>query len=135
MSSGQTQPKEKTTHHNILLRPWEVIAADIFQLNNKNYLCIVDYHSKFLVIKRMKGLSAKSLIAAVKIIFVEYSIPHRLMSDAGGNFISEKFKKFCNSLNVEQAVSLSYHHQNNRQVEACIKFIKHTIKEMLRLWW
>ena len=51
------------------------------------------------------------------------------MSDAGGNFISEKFKSFSNSLNVEQAVSLSYHHQSNRQVEACIKFIKHTIKK------
>ena len=50
------------------------------------------------------------------------------MSDAGGNFISEKIKNFCNSLNVEQAVSSSYHNQSNRQVEACIKFIKHTIK-------
>ena len=77
---------------------------DVFQLNNKIYLCIVDYHSKFLVIKRMEGLSAVSLIVTVKIIFVEYSIPHRLMSDAGGNFISEKFKNFCNSLNIKQAV-------------------------------
>ena len=90
----QTQPREKTIHHDIPLRPWDMIGADVFQLNNKNYLCIVDYHSTFLVIKRMEGLSAESLIAAVKIIFAEYSIPCRLMSDAGGNFISEKFKKF-----------------------------------------
>ena len=51
------------------MQPWDVIGADVFHLNNKNYLCIVDYHSKFLVIKRMEGLSAESLIAAVKIIF------------------------------------------------------------------
>ena len=51
------------------------------------------------------------------------------MSDAGGNFISERFKNFHNSLNVEQAVSSLYHHQSNRQVEACIKFIKCTIKK------
>ena len=76
----------------------------------------------------MEGLSAESLIAAVKIICVEYGIHHRLISDAGSNFISEKFKHFCNSLNFEQAVSSSYHHQSNRQVEAYIKFIKHTIK-------
>ena len=82
----QTQPKEKTTHE-ILLRPWEVLGADVFQLNNKNYLCIVDYHSKFPVIKRREGLSAESLIATVKIIFAEYGIPCRLMSDAGGNII------------------------------------------------
>ena len=68
----QTQPKEKNIHHDIPMRPWEVIGADVFQLNNNNYLCIVDYHSKFLVIKRMVGLSAGILIGAVKIIFAEY---------------------------------------------------------------
>ena len=51
------------------------------------------------------------------------------MSYAGSNFVSEKFRSFCSSLNIEQAVSSSYHHQSNRQVEACIKFIKCTIKK------
>ena len=51
------------------------------------------------------------------------------MSDASINFISEKLKKFCNSLIIEQSVSSLYHHQSNRQVEACIKFIKCTIKK------
>ena len=78
----QMHPKEKIIHHNIPLRPWEVLGADIFQLNNKNYLCIVDYHSKFPVIKRMEGLSVENLIATVKIIFAKYGIPCRLMSDA-----------------------------------------------------
>ena len=36
---------------------------------------------------------------------------------------------FCNSINVEQAVSLAYHHQSNGQVKACIKFIKCTFKK------
>ena len=31
-------------------------------------------------------------------------------------------------MNMEQLTLPSYHHQSNRQVEACIKFIKHTIK-------
>ena len=124
----QTQTKEKTIHHDIPLSPWEVLGVDIFQLNNKNYLCVVDYHSKFLVIKRMEGLSAESLIATVKIIFDEYCILHRLMSDASSNFISERFKNFCNSLNIDQAVSSWCHHQSNGQVEASMKFIKCTIK-------
>ena len=123
------QPKEKTIHYDIPMRPWDVIGMDVFQLSNKNYICIVDYHSKFLAIKRMEQLSAESLIAAVKIVFAEYGIPHRIMSDAGSNFVSEKFENFCNSLNIEQAVSSLYHHQSNRQVEPCIKLIKYTIKK------
>ena len=103
----QTQPKEKTINHNIPLRPWEVIGADVFQLNSKNYLCNIDYRSKFLVIKRMEGLSAESLIAAVKIIFAEYGIPCRLMSDAGGNLISE-FKNSKISV-TDSMLSKQYH--------------------------
>ena len=34
-------------------------------------------------------------------------------------------------MNTEQAVSSSYLHQNNEQVEACIKFIKWTIKKCI----
>ena len=69
------QLKEKIIHHNIPLRPWEVVGAGIFHFNNKNYLCIVDYNSKFPVVKRLEGLSAESLINTVKIIFARYGIP------------------------------------------------------------
>ena len=114
-------------HHDILVRPWDIIGADMFTLNNKQYLCIVDYHSKFPIIKKIKDLSADSLILTCKIIFAEYGI--LIMSDSGGNFVSDKFKTFCKILNIEQAFLSSYHHQSNRQVEACIKFVKPTLKK------
>ena len=120
----QMQPKEKIIHHDIPLRPWEVLGADIFHFNNKNYLCLIDYHSKFPIIKRLEGLSAENLITTTKVIFAEYGIPCRLMSDAATNFVSDKFWQFCKTINVEQAISLAYHYQSKGQVKACIKFIK-----------
>ena len=128
------QAKEKTIHHNIPIRLWEVLGTDVFHFNNKNYLCVVDYHSKFPVVKRLEGLSTESPIATIKVIFTEYSIPCRLMPDTGMNFVSDKFQKFSNSINVEQAVLLVYHHQSNRLVKACIKFVKHTFKKMCQFW-
>ena len=74
----QMHSKEMIIHHDILLRPWKVLGMDIFHLNNKNYLCTIDYHSKFPVLKRMEGLSAGSLITTIKVIFAEYGIPHTL---------------------------------------------------------
>ena len=68
------QRKEKTIHQDIPMRPWDVIGAYMFQLNNKNCLCIVDYHSRFPVKKEWKGCQ-QSLIAAIKIKFEEYGIP------------------------------------------------------------
>ena len=77
----------------------------------------------------MERLSADSLISAFKVVFSEYGIPKRIMSDVGGNFILGKLSNFCNSLNTDQAISSSYHHQSNRQLKACIKFIKCTMKK------
>ena len=104
-------------------KPLKIVAADMFTLHYINYLCIVDYHSKFPVIKITGDLSADSLILKCKIIFAEFGIPKKIISDSGGNFISDKFKKFNRSLNTEQAFSSSYNHQSNRQVEACMKLI------------
>ena len=116
-------------HHDIPVRPWDVIGADMFTLTNKHYLYIVDYHRKFLIVKKTEDLSTDRLILTCKIIFAEYGIPKKLMSDSGGNFISDKFKTFCKSLNIEQAFSSLYLQQSNRQVEAHIKFVKHTLKK------
>ena len=59
-------------------------------------------------------LSVEHLINAVSAICAGYGIPHKLMSDAGTNFVSENFRCFYRSTNVEQAVSLAYHQQSNR---------------------
>ena len=120
----QTKPKEKIIHHEIPVKPWEMVGADTFTLHNKNYICTVDYHSKFPVIKKMEEISADSQILMWKFIFLEYSLSKKIMSDSGGYFILDKFKTFCRSLNIKKAFLSSYHHQNNGQVKACIKWIK-----------
>ena len=101
----------------------------MFTLNNKNYLCIVDCHSKFPVVKKAEDLSTDSFKLACKIIFSGCGLPKKIMSDAGGSFVSDKFKLLCKNLSIEQATLSSYHHQSNGQGEACIKFIKCTIKK------
>ena len=97
--------------------------------NTETYLCVVDYHSKFPVVKQIDGLTTESLIKMCKIIFTEYGFPRRIKSDAGTNFVSKKFKAFYRHLNIHQAISLAYNHQSNGQAEAWVNFIKHTVKK------
>ena len=47
----------------------------------------------------MDQLSVESLTLAGKVIFAEYRLPKKIMSDIGGNFVSEKFKEFSRNLN------------------------------------
>ena len=58
----QTQHKDKIIHHDILAKPCTIVGADTFTLNNKHYLCVVDYHSKFPVITKLEDSSADNLI-------------------------------------------------------------------------
>ena len=69
MEYQQTKPCEKIIPHEMLHKPWEVVGANIFTVKNNLLLCIVDYYSKFPVIKKTDGLSAGGLIRAVKIGF------------------------------------------------------------------
>ena len=89
----QTQPKEKIVHHYIPIRPWDVVGADMFQLNNKYYLCIVDYHSKFPVIKKMEGLSADSLISAFQFVFFRVWHTQKANVRSWWQFYFRKIKK------------------------------------------
>ena len=73
------------------------------------------------------------MVKAPKIVFTKFVLPKKMISDAGMSFISETFRHFHRQMNIEQAITLSYHHQSNRQVKACIKFIECTNKNALIL--
>ena len=49
----------------------ETVDTDVFSVNNKNSLCILDCHSKILVII-ISGFKSNELINTCKIIFLEY---------------------------------------------------------------
>ena len=55
----------------------------------------------------------------------------KIMSDAGGNFVSKLFNETCTKLNIQQVVSSSYNHQSNGELEACIKFLKCMLKKCI----
>ena len=54
----QTQPWEKALNYEVPCRPREVVGGDVFVINNKTLLCVVDYHSKFPIVKKVKNLLA-----------------------------------------------------------------------------
>ena len=54
------KPKEERMHHKIPGKPWKVAGADMFTLHNKDYLCIVDYNSKFPIIKKTGDLGERA---------------------------------------------------------------------------
>ena len=71
-------PHALISRHNLRIKqchmmpgiPWESVRADIGSINKKHYLCIVDYQSKFPVIKQVEDLSPDNLIKHVRLCSV-----------------------------------------------------------------
>ena len=59
-----------------IINGWS-IATDIFTLTKTNYICIVDHHTTFLIVRRTEGLAADDLIRSCKIIFLGYGLPKK----------------------------------------------------------
>ena len=76
-------------------RPWEKIGADIFHFKESNYLMIVDYYSRFPVIRPLTDMKASTVSAQFTSVLSEYGIPSIILTDFGSQFVSESFKKSC----------------------------------------
>ena len=82
-----------------------MVGTDVFMIKGKNLLCSVDYHSKFPIIKKVKSLSAGNLVEATKLIFVEYGLLKKIVSDVGTNCTAETFNDFCSKMNIMQTIT------------------------------
>ena len=61
--------RENNFNMRYLVYHGNLLAQDMFCLYNKYYLSIVDYDSKFPIIKKTEDFSADSLILVCEIIF------------------------------------------------------------------
>ena len=108
-----TETQEKALHHEIPCRPWKVVDGGVFMINGKTLLCIVDYQSKFPVVKKVNSLSADDPLQMTKLIFGENGLPKNTVPDVATNLTADILKAFCRRMNIQQTLTSSYHHQSS----------------------
>ena len=64
-----------------------MVGAYTFTIKNNKLLCIVDYYSKFPVMKKENALSVDNLIREAKIVFTEFGLSKRIVPDTGTNLL------------------------------------------------
>ena len=120
-----SQTKEVMHSHSVPKGPWMKLGIDLFEHNKKQYLLIVDYFSKFPIIRKLQGLSTGYVISELKGIFGENGIPETVISDGGPQFRSE-FKEFARQWGFEHIQSSPHHHQSNGEA-GIVRTIKDTL--------
>ena len=126
------QPRESMRSYDVPPHPWHTLGIDNFELNGKLYLILVDYLSKFPVIRKVSSTSAKETISVLRQVFSEYGIPNKLICDRGTNFTSKDMREFAVKWNFSLVFTSSEHHQSHGQTERFVQTVKQVMKKCLQ---
>lgn len=118
------QPPEPMTQPAKSSRPWEIVSADIFTLNGKDYLLTVDHYSSFFEVDWLPTLTSKTVITKLKVHFSRYGLPVKFLTDNGRQFVSEEFESFMKKWKVNHVTSSPYYPKGNGTAEAMVKVAK-----------
>ena len=75
----KSNPKEPMISHELPERPLQTVAADLFQIENEQYLVVVDYHSRYFELERLSSLTSSAIISKMKGMFARFGIPERVV--------------------------------------------------------
>ena len=87
--NARAQQKETLQPHHIPNTPWTKLRIDLFELNKIQYMLIVDYHSRFPIVRRLPSTATSSIIKTLKLVLSEHGIPKTIVTDGGPQFRSE----------------------------------------------
>ena len=123
------KPKEPMKSHTVPELPWATIRVDLFQLEGKNYIVMVDHYSDFIEVDYLKNTTANVVIKAMKKNFARHGIPSECISDNGSQFACYEYKSFAKEYGFISVTSSPYYSQGNGKVESAVKVAKNILKK------
>ena len=124
------QPKQPMRMQEKPSSPWVKLGTDLFEIGQKNFLIISDYHSRYPVVKQLESTTAKSVISVTKEVFSLLGVPREIMSDNGPQFQRE-YNDFCTQWGIDHITSSPRYPQSNGFIERQIRYIKPILKKCL----
>ena len=104
--------------------PWTKVASDIFHFQNDSYLLIVDFTSRFPVVRKLTSMTAKHVAGHFSQVFSEYGWPDTLLTDNGPCYASQEFKKLMLDMSVNHITTSPHYPQSNGLDEEYVQIVK-----------
>ncbi|UYV72254.1 hypothetical protein LAZ67_9002361, partial [Cordylochernes scorpioides] len=117
---------------NFPTRPWQKIGMDLFKFENKWYLVVIDYYSRFPEMVQLDRLTASVVVRSCKSIFARHGVPETVVSDNGTQFgAAREFENFARQYGFTHVTSSPRFPQSNGMAEAGVKIAKMILKKNL----
>ena len=105
-------------------QPWEKLATDLFTYDHTNYLLVVDYTTKFPVVRKLTDITACVITEHTKAIFSEFGTPQSIVSDNGPCYAAQYFADAMAEWGVNHIKVSPHHHQANGLAEGYVRIVK-----------
>ena len=84
------QAKEPLLSHELPNLPFEKVSTDLFEVNGRHYIVMIDAYSSFPEVSQIPSQTSKTVIEVMKNAFCRHGIPN----DNGPCYSSREFKFF-----------------------------------------
>ena len=108
-SRGRAQQQESLECHEIPQYPWQVVGADFFRLNGRDFLVRVDCWSGYWELDKVTDLTTTTVKMHMRRQFARYGVPVRVITDNGPQFSFYEFQVFARLWNFCHITSSPYH--------------------------
>ena len=98
-------------------RPLELLGVDVLQFQRQRALVTVDCYSGFLTYDTLSSKTTEAVTKAQNNIFRKFGLHERFISDNNPCSKSEKFRCFCDQLDIGHVTSSPCHYQSNDREE------------------
>ncbi|XP_019859677.1 PREDICTED: uncharacterized protein K02A2.6-like [Amphimedon queenslandica] len=112
-------------------RPWARVHIDhAGPFHGKQFLIVVDAHSKWIDVQQVSSTSAEATIEALRFLFATHGVPEQLVSDNGSGFRSSEFQMFTSQNGIKHIFTSPYHPASNGLAERAVQTFKSTVTKM-----
>ena len=90
---------------------------DLFDLNGKAHLVVIDYYSRWIESKCLDDTTSQGIVYRLKEIFATHGIPDIVISDNGPQFSAASFRQFTILYGFVHVASSPRYPQSNGEAE------------------
>lgn len=105
-------------------RPWERVAADLFEFEKQHFLLLIDYYSRWIEVRELGSLSSQTTIQQMKAVFATHGVPDMVVSDNGPQFASKEFHDFTDLYGFCHVTSSPRYPRGNGEAERAVGTVK-----------
>ena len=127
MKYQSKQPKEPMQTREVPLLPWQIVASDLLEYKNQNYLVVIDYYSKYIEAFRVHGKTSTVVIQSLNEIFSRHGYPQTLVAD-NMPYNSREMKQYATQYGINIVTTSPKYSQANGLAEKAV----HVVKNLLR---